>query len=105
VDRSLYKFQPLQSGRLGLGPTIHLLDLDLFTNTKKQDQMPYLDFDEPVRSKALFLQEFLAEILDFNTLVLGQGPTYRLFNTVPHQPPSSPTLLPQGRRVQIVLND
>jgi len=24
-----------------------------------------------------FLQEFLAETLDFNTLVLGQGPTYR----------------------------
>ncbi len=25
----------------------------------------------------LFLQEFFGEILDFNTLVLGQGPTYR----------------------------
>ncbi len=28
-----------------------------------------------------------------------------VLDTVPHQPPSSPTLLPQGRREQIVLTD
>ncbi len=52
----------------------------------------------------LFLQEFLAETLDFNTLVLGQGPTYRSV-TVGIYTEICPQGSPQGRRKQIVLTD
>jgi len=52
----------------------------------------------------LFLQEFLAETLDFNTLVLGQGPTYRSV-TVRIYTEICPQGSPQGRREQILPKD